>query len=259
MNDAHLEIKERLPAEIYRYDNGMFLSGDTELEKWRAETLFTKEPETIAWIDYWSNKNGVLYDVGANIGGYSIYAAHTNPSINVISFEPVLNNYATLLKNKTLNKLDNLTIFQMALSSSPKLETLFLSDERVGNSGAQVGAPINERGENFDPTSTETLFCLSLDVMIENYGFVVPTFIKIDVDGHEIDILQGGLNTLARSELKSILIESNGDESKERIDEILKSNGFSLDNQFNNIEKHSSKRRENSAENVARNIVYSKL
>jgi len=259
MNNAQLEKREREAAEFYQFNNGMLLSGDTELEKWRAETLFSKEPETIAWIDFWSKENGILYDVGANIGGYSVYAAYTNLNLNVFSFEPVSNNYATLLKNKTLNKLDNLNTFQMALSSAPKLETLYISDERVGNSGAQVGAPVNERGENFVPASKETLLCLSLDTMVEEYGFTVPNFIKIDVDGHEMDILQGGLKTLTRPELKSILIECNGGESKVKIDALLESKGFTLDNQFNNLENHSSKRREGNSENVARNVVYSKL
>ena len=259
MKNAQLEKRERKPAEFYQFDNGMVLSGDTELEKWRAETLFTKEPETIAWIDFCSKENGTLFDIGANIGAYSIYAAHINNNLNVFSFEPVLNNYSTLVKNKTLNKLDNLTTFQMALSSTSKLETLYISDERVGNSGAQIGAPINERGENFVPSSKETLFCLSLDVMVEEFGFTIPNFIKIDVDGHEIDILQGGLKTLGEPELKSILIECNGGESKNKIDTLLESKGFSLDERFNNLKNHSSKRRENDVENVARNIVYSKL
>ena len=47
-----------------------------ELSKWRVETLYTKEPETLEWIDeFEQNKEIIFWDIGANIGLYSIYAA----------------------------------------------------------------------------------------------------------------------------------------------------------------------------------------
>lgn len=259
MTNPQLEQRNREPEELYRYDSGMILACDTELEKWRAETLFTKEPETIAWIDFWSKKGGTFYDVGANIGAYSVYAAHKEPSLNVCSFEPVLNNYIALIKNKELNKLSNLNVFQIALSSEAKLSVLYLTDNRVGNSGAQVGAPVNEHGDNFEPVDKQMLFCLGLDCMVEEYGFPIPSFIKIDVDGHEMDILKGALRTLGNGAVKSLLIECNGGKAQETVDELLRSKGFIPDEQFNSMENHSSKRRAVKKENVARNLVYSKL
>ena len=200
-----------------------------------------------------------MYDIGANIGGYSVYAAQGNSELSVCSFEPVLNNYATLLKNKGLNGLKNLSTFQMALSSKPKLEVLYISDDRIGNSGAQIGAPVNDHADNFEPLAKEMLFCLSLDAMVEEYGFPVPSFIKIDVDGHEMGILEGGVRTLERPDVKSILIECNGGENQDKIETLLVSKGFSPDDRFNNLENHSSKRRASKSDNVARNIVYSRL
>jgi len=73
-----------------------------ELALWRARTLMEKEPETIGWVD--SFKEGdVLWDIGANVGCYSIYAA--SRGINVRSFEPHFGNYYLLNKNIELNKM----------------------------------------------------------------------------------------------------------------------------------------------------------
>jgi hypothetical protein len=80
------------------------------LELWRAETLLTKEPETIAWLNYYTSKGGTFYDVGANIGVYSLYAAIKNPQLSVYAFEPVKNNFISLLNNKKLNKTNNFIV-----------------------------------------------------------------------------------------------------------------------------------------------------
>lgn len=246
------------PSEIFRFENGMVMAGDTELEKWRAETLFSKEPETIAWIEHYSKDGGIFYDVGANIGSYSLYAAYNNSKLDVYSFEPVTKNFLTLIRNRDLNKLNNLIPFQIALSSTNEMNTIYISDDRIGNSGAQIRAPINEHGQQFKPLFEEKLLCLKLDSMIDEFHFPTPNFIKIDVDGHELDILDGAEKTLARSELSSILIECNGEENKNKINFFLEKKGFFPDDYFNNLSDHSSKRRRNRVDNVATNIVYSK-
>ena len=58
--------------------------------EWRARTLLTKEPETIEWINTFSDKD-VFWDIGANVGVYTLYAALRN--IAVLSFEPSPSNY----------------------------------------------------------------------------------------------------------------------------------------------------------------------
>ncbi len=259
MTKLHVERIKFPQSEIIKLENGLMMTADAELEVWRAETLFSKEPETIAWIDHYSKGGGFFYDVGANVGAYSLYAAYTSGGLEVYSFEPVAANYLSLLKNKSINKLPNLTPFHVALSSKNGLNTIYLSDERVGNSGAQISVPINEHGQRFDPLAKERILCLGLDSMVENYEFPVPTFIKIDVDGHELDILTGAAKTLADPKVLSILIECNGDESKMKIESILLDKGFSPDDIFNKIPGHSSDRRRGKQGNVATNLVYSRL
>ena len=259
MTTLQIENLEIAPSEIVRLENGLIMTGDTELEMWRAETLLSKEPETIAWIDHFHRRGGAFYDVGANVGGYSLYAAYANKDLLVYSFEPVTNNYLALLRNKELNQLVNMRPFQLALSSENGLDAIYISDRRVGNSGAQISAPINEHGLQFEPLDKEMLLCVQLDTLVGEFNFPVPNFMKIDVDGHELNILNGAMKTLANPELTSILIECNGDKNRLEINAILSAKGFIPHDLFNKLPKHSSHRRREKVGNVASNVVYSRV
>ncbi len=60
----------------------------SELEQYRAETYSTKEPETLDWLEQNLKAKDTFFDVGANIGLYSLYAAKINPKCGIYAFEP---------------------------------------------------------------------------------------------------------------------------------------------------------------------------
>ena len=68
---------------------------------WRVETLLTKEPATIDWLNR-LDSSSILLDVGANVGMYSIYASALRGS-KVFAFEPESQNFSILVKNIFLN------------------------------------------------------------------------------------------------------------------------------------------------------------
>src|SRR5579862_9056307 len=59
---------------------------------YRRQATAAKEPFTVEWIEQSLRGGGVLYDVGANVGGYSLIAAAQNPSVRVVAFEPAYKN-----------------------------------------------------------------------------------------------------------------------------------------------------------------------
>jgi hypothetical protein len=69
----------------------------------RSATLLTKEVDTIAWIDGFKD-NQVFWDIGANVGVYSLYAA-IKRQLRVSAFEPSSANYYALTRNCQLNGL----------------------------------------------------------------------------------------------------------------------------------------------------------
>ena len=71
-----------------------------KLLNWRVDTFFTKEPETLEWIDNFEKKeNLIFWDIGANIGLYSIYNSLKNPKSTTIAFEPSSSNLRILTRN----------------------------------------------------------------------------------------------------------------------------------------------------------------
>ena len=193
------------------FNDSLCFSINSDLEEYRINSIFQKEPETIAWIDSICNSDSVFYDIGANIGIYTLYMNYKNPMMQMFCFEPVQNNFNSLQNNIILNNAKNVHPFNIALSNNNMITNLFISDTRNGNSGAQIEAPINEKGESFEVKKIEKILSFQLDYLVNNLNFPQPNFIKIDVDGHENEILNGMKVTLENEQLKSLLIEFNDD------------------------------------------------
>jgi len=101
-----------------------------KIPEWRAKTLLTKEPETIEWINGF-NKTDVLWDIGANLGVYSLYAARRG--LSVLAFEPSPSNYYLLSRNIEINKMDeNISAYCVALNNETKLDSFYMANTELG-------------------------------------------------------------------------------------------------------------------------------
>ncbi|SDM88294.1 methyltransferase, FkbM family [Daejeonella rubra] len=228
------------------------------LEEYRADSFFTKEPETVAWIDSF-NSDDIFFDIGANVGIYSLYATIRH-SCKTYSFEPYHKNYFRLLDNISLNNVQDICLpFLCGLYSQTKIDTFYVSDDRTSSSGHQVGTDVDEHGNKFIALQKYPLFVFALDDFIKLYNIPFPNHIKIDVDGVEDEIIKGMQEILANPSLKSVSIEINNG-SGDRIDvkDIFKNFGFSTDNSFNVHPNHSRFRRAQNKSSVCENIVFSK-
>ena len=181
-----------------------------QIAMWRVKTLFTKEPATIEWLDRIKQED-ILLDVGANVGMYTIYAARQRGA-KVFAFEPESQNFALLVKNIVINKVNQRVVpFCAALSDSISISTLYLSDfawdggSSCHSFGAEVGFDLKPR------KSPLAQGCLSytIDEAVEHGAIEVPTHIKIDVDGFEHKVIQGAMLTLSNPKVRSLCIEIN--------------------------------------------------
>ena len=195
-----------------------------QLLSWRVNTFFSKEPETLKWIDEFDSKNkAIFWDIGSNIGLYSIYANLKHKNLKVISFEPSTSNLRILSRNISINKMENqITICQLPLGQSPlnfnkMIETNFME----GFSENTFGKDINFEGKKMKTNNSYELLGTSIDQLVKDGILKCPTYVKIDVDGIEHLILSGATNILADISLKSILVEINED-FKEQYNTIFK-------------------------------------
>ena len=201
-----------------------------EITNWRVHTFFTKEPETLNWIDSFSGDKIVFWDIGANIGLYSIYAASKHSNIEIISFEPSVNNLRILSRNIYKNKLvSKIKIFQLPLSDDKNIfSSMNEAEFTEGWSMSAFGETTNYEGLEFSPKHNYQIFGTNINYLLDNKFLPFPNYIKIDVDGLEHKILNGANKFLNNADLKSLLIELNRDFSEQfdTVQNIMKTNNF---------------------------------
>lgn len=176
------------------------------LARYRAETFSSKEPETLDWIDEMES-GSVLWDIGANVGLYSCYAAKAK-NCQVFAFEPSIFNLELLARNIHLNNLTkNVTIVPMPLSNKLSINTLRMTSTIWGGALSTFGEDIGHDGEQINQIFEVPTIGLSMVDAMELLKIPQPNFIKMDVDGIEHLILQGGGAVLKAA--KEVLVEIN--------------------------------------------------
>ncbi len=203
------------------------------LIEWRVETFFTKEPETLAWIDNFEKKDNLIFwDIGANIGLYSIYNVIKNKNSTSISFEPSSSNLRVLTRNISINKLENkIRVFPLPLTNKDnQFQIMNESDFIEGGSLNTFGEKFNFEGNIFKSKMNYQILGTSINYLIENNILELPDYIKIDVDGIEHFILDGASKYLKNLKIKSLSIEINENfiEQRQKVMEIMKKNNFKV-------------------------------
>lgn len=199
--------------------------------EWRVNTFYSKEPETLEWINNFDKKNKIIFwDIGGNIGLYSIYAALKHSNIEIITFEPSTTNLRVLSRNIFLNNLeDKIKICQLPLTN--KNNCFLLMKEN----GFEEGGALNSFGENYDYNGEKfiskhqyKIFGTSINYILDNNILEIPNYIKIDVDGIEHLILEGGSKYLEHPSIRSLSVELNENflEQFNSVNQIMKENHF---------------------------------
>jgi len=215
---------------VYRqYDDGhdYLFSAKDPLLLWRAQSLFTKEPETLNWIRTFKS-NDIFYDIGANVGTYTVYAAPR--CSHVYAFEPESSNYAALNQNIRLNGIDNkVRAYPIAIAEKKKLDSLRLQSTNPGAALHVFGRNTDFKHDQFSPAFEQGALALTLDEIVFELNLPPPTQIKIDVDGLESEILRGATKLLSHKDLCGLLLEINElQPSDTAMIEYLASFGFQI-------------------------------
>lgn len=167
----------------------------------------------------------VFYDVGANIGYFTLLAAtalqHTG---QVAAFEPGQESFASLRGNLALNPYGNILVYKVAVTDREGEATLFSS-----RGGANGCASLYAGGP--EPKNREVCRTVALDGFAAASGLPAPDFIKIDVEGAELSVLKGAGNLLAHHqpllllEMKEATLTAAGTNKRE-IQEFLTGFGY---------------------------------
>lgn len=197
------------------------------LTRYRADSFSTKEPETLNWIEG-IPRNSVIWDIGANVGLYSCYAAKAR-DCTVVAFEPSVFNLELLARNISLNGLtEKVVIVPLPLCDTNCLSTLNMTSLEWGGALSTFGKDYGWDGNELQKMFAFQTVGITMDGAFADLRIPLPSYIKLDVDGIEHLILGGG-ETVLRT-VKGILIEVN-DAFHEQADQcmnILTAAGFVL-------------------------------
>lgn len=177
-------------------------------------------PETAARL---MDSGEVGVDIGANIGFVSLLMAKKAlPAGKVLAFEPHPKNFETLMENKAINQpmSASLEIYPMALGAKSLAGELLLPLGFEGNTGtARLASQVEEPGVRL-PIQIETLdrFTNSVEKV---------HFCKIDVEGMELEVLQGAEALMRRKGIRDIVYEDVGRGNK-RLQRFLQGHGYEL-------------------------------
>lgn len=146
----------------------------------------------------------IFFDVGANVGSYTILAAGVRKS-KCIAFEPILSTFEILEKNIELNHLQQLVITKNVGVGETIKSTYFSNNCDTTNHVV----------EHIDQ-NTSLVNIVPLDQFYDTYR---PSLLKIDVEGYEAEVIKGASKILADETLIAIIIELNGSGARYGFDE----------------------------------------
>lgn len=182
------------------------LQCDNWITRYRCRSYNCKEPETLDWIDHDVHDGDVLFDVGANIGVYTVYAALRHPNLRVIAFEPEYANLHLLRDNVIHNHLsDRVMIYGLALSNHSGLSMLHIQDHTPGAALSTESVQSITATLSGNPViAREGIYALRMDEFCQQAG-VTPNAVKLDVDGTEAAVLAGGADVMKK--VRTVLLE----------------------------------------------------
>ena len=172
------------------------------------------EPETVWWIDNLVQPGDCVWDVGANVGLYALYAGlRVGAGGAVIAFEPAADNYAALCRNLALNPMPaTVQAYCAALSDETRAATLHMTSQDAGRA-AHVFGRAEEAASSEARPHAQSALGFTADGFVAEFGARAPDHVKIDVDSIEERIIRGGAGLFARA--RTMIVELNIGETGE--------------------------------------------
>lgn len=164
----------------------------------------TWEPEIVRLLRSLDLAGGVAVDVGANIGWHTMNLSKCVGRMGrVFAFEPDTHNYSLLESNLKANQMSNVTAERVAIGERVGECTLRLNPWNFGDHRVVTG--VHENGIRYQTVRMKTL-----DSALDSVASGLIRFIKVDVQGYDLHVLEGMSETLKRNPCVILLLEISG-------------------------------------------------
>ena len=172
-------------------------------------------------------KEACYYDIGANVGNFALYSAYKD--IQTYAFEAELLNVSLMYESVFLNGLQNkCIILPYCLSKQSQMDTFFLKDVSKGDALHSAGKPSHMLGdEALKRLKTMPIPTFALDDLVKLLKLPQPAYIKLDVDGNELQVIEGGIETFSKTKEIHIELDMSSEEHRKAL-YILNEIGFEI-------------------------------
>jgi len=167
---------------------------------------------------------GWFFDVGSNVGLYIWEVAKVSPNRKILGFEPDPENFKLLEMTRKEADIQNFEICPDALSNQTD-EVSFFQDPLTSATGCIRGEEKPWIEQYLNGTSKQiSVNTRPMDSMVENNK--IPSLIKIDVEGHELEVLEGAVTAL--SVAKPLLIIESFPPKQKKVISLLLEYGYKI-------------------------------
>ena len=190
----------KIKRYIFRQQFLPVMAGPLQGYRWTTASSYEyilgnyEDAETIKIFLSWLKPDSVFYDIGANIGFHALVANRVISQGKIYAFEPmpavlqIFEKHISLNSSQLIN--NNIKIFPIGISDVEK-QVEFSNDEKQKDGNTYI-----KESPVFKKSANKILVpCYSIDGLLAE-GYAKPTILKIDVEGAELDVLHGAVNTL---------------------------------------------------------------
>lgn len=195
-------------------------------KEYKRISEYGQEREIIELIISTLSTDDVFWDIGANIGLYSIFSAKQVQQGAVVAFEPHPQNYESLRRNIKQNDLSNISAEKIALANENTVGVLTLEDTEAGAGGNTLES--KHRSDDLFESSQEIDIIVRQGDMILEKDIPFPNVIKIDVEGAELDTIKGMETILSDDKCREVFCEvhKHYSVSPENYEDLMSELGF---------------------------------
>jgi len=150
-------------------------------------------------------QSAIVFDVGANIGDWAALALCINPNLEIHCFEP-----SAITFQRLQERGRGIICNNFGLSSAPGETTLWIFADSLGINSLYKRRGLEDGWGLPEQQTQETVQLDTLDAYCQRAGVQMIDFMKVDVEGHELEILKGAVGMLANEKIKRIQFEYGG-------------------------------------------------
>jgi FkbM family methyltransferase len=196
-------------CELVKVDGTQFLvfKGSDLISNHLKKELYENDIHQLALKMLLDKPGGVVLDIGANLGTFCVPLARKVPKHKYHAFEPQrIVNYQ-LCANVIINGLDNIHTYELALSDRDDQINLVMPDYTKENNIGAFSIDKEVRENEYECSTVSTTNRIDL-IPLDSLSFDNIRLIKIDVEGHELEVIKGGIETIKANNYPPIIFEA---------------------------------------------------